>query len=78
MIAWMYAVCVWCVGLCVVCVCVGGVCGGACVRVCKVKVIQVVVQCINNSRSPVNFRAICLLDRPFNYLLGHSVLACKD
>ncbi len=30
---------------------------------------------INNSRSLVNFRAISLFDRPFSYLLGHSVLA---
>ncbi len=33
---------------------------------------------INNSRSSVNFRAISLFDRLFSYLLGHSVLACKD
>ncbi len=36
------------------------------------------VRGINNSRSSVNFRANSLFARPFSYLLGHSVLACKD
>ncbi len=38
-------------------------------------IAQIAVQ--NNSRSPVNFRAISLFDRPFNYLLGPSTQRLK-